>query len=135
MIRLPPRSTRTDTLFPYTTLFRSFGARAVDRAGRAVRRRYRPGAGAPASRRRTLDARRADDAREGGVRILFLGPSGRAISGDSRRARGPQLWRYLRDRPDAAGNAGAGDDGGDGRNRGPRRVPHRHTLTTSTQPR
>src|SRR3546814_3529805 len=28
MIRRPPRSTRTDTLFPYTTLFRS-----VDRAG------------------------------------------------------------------------------------------------------
>src|SRR3546814_17532370 len=26
MIRRPPRSTRTDTLFPYTTLFRSFGA-------------------------------------------------------------------------------------------------------------
>src|SRR3546814_5549623 len=25
MIRLPPRSTRTDTLFPYTTLFRSPG--------------------------------------------------------------------------------------------------------------
>src|SRR3546814_16557273 len=25
MIRLPPRSTRTDTLFPYTTLFRSKG--------------------------------------------------------------------------------------------------------------
>src|SRR3546814_20357373 len=24
MILLPPRSTRTDTLFPYTTLFRSF---------------------------------------------------------------------------------------------------------------
>src|SRR3546814_2853880 len=29
MIRRPPRSTRTDTLFPYTTLFRS----AVDRIG------------------------------------------------------------------------------------------------------
>src|SRR3546814_10758095 len=33
MIRRPPRSTRTDTLFPYTTLFRSFygmsGALAV----------------------------------------------------------------------------------------------------------
>src|SRR3546814_6177148 len=29
MIRPPPRSTRTDTLFPYTTLFRS--DRAVDR--------------------------------------------------------------------------------------------------------
>src|SRR3546814_6106457 len=26
MIRRPPRSTRTDTLFPYTTLFRSFNA-------------------------------------------------------------------------------------------------------------
>src|SRR3546814_15677565 len=25
MIRRPPRSTRTDTLFPYTTLFRSIG--------------------------------------------------------------------------------------------------------------
>src|SRR3546814_7414100 len=27
MIRLPPRSTRTDTLFPYTTLFRSAAIR------------------------------------------------------------------------------------------------------------
>src|SRR3546814_14447358 len=27
MIRRPPRSTRTDTLFPYTTLFRSFEER------------------------------------------------------------------------------------------------------------
>src|SRR3546814_18025071 len=26
MIRRPPRSTRTDTLFPYTTLFRSWGS-------------------------------------------------------------------------------------------------------------
>src|SRR3546814_18792546 len=30
MIRRPPRSTRTDTLFPYTTLFRSI--KAVDQA-------------------------------------------------------------------------------------------------------
>src|SRR3546814_14482725 len=29
MIRRPPRSTRTDTLFPYTTLFRSLGMQAV----------------------------------------------------------------------------------------------------------
>src|SRR3546814_6235651 len=29
MIRRPPRSTRTDTLFPYTTLFRSQGQTAV----------------------------------------------------------------------------------------------------------
>src|SRR3546814_10308731 len=39
MIRRPPRSTRTDTLFPYTTLFRAFGIvdqqrdRAVDAVG------------------------------------------------------------------------------------------------------
>src|SRR3546814_8550352 len=33
MIRRPPRSTRTDTLFPYTTLFRSFHFRdGVQRA-------------------------------------------------------------------------------------------------------
>src|SRR3546814_7585166 len=29
MIRRPPRSTRTDTLFPYTTLFRSVGKSLV----------------------------------------------------------------------------------------------------------
>src|SRR3546814_2684626 len=29
MIRRPPRSTRTDTLFPYTTLFRSHSGREV----------------------------------------------------------------------------------------------------------
>src|SRR3546814_6648842 len=29
MIRRPPRSTRTDTLFPYTTLFRSSASRAT----------------------------------------------------------------------------------------------------------
>src|SRR3546814_18924515 len=31
MMRRPPRSTRTDTLFPYTTLFRSLGARLRER--------------------------------------------------------------------------------------------------------
>src|SRR3546814_2131076 len=30
MIRRPPRSTRTDTLFPYTTLFRSFTPEKID---------------------------------------------------------------------------------------------------------
>src|SRR3546814_10187455 len=34
MIRRPPRSTRTDTLFPYTTLFRS-----VEHGGGAVQQR------------------------------------------------------------------------------------------------
>src|SRR3546814_5335612 len=31
MIRRPPRSTRTDTLFPYTTLFRSLAPRQAAR--------------------------------------------------------------------------------------------------------
>src|SRR3546814_7504144 len=34
MIRLPPRSTRTDTLFPYTTLFRSVRDQLVGLAAR-----------------------------------------------------------------------------------------------------
>src|SRR3546814_1857178 len=34
MIRRPPRSTRTDTLFPYTTLFRSVDAGIADGAQR-----------------------------------------------------------------------------------------------------
>src|SRR3546814_7357656 len=40
MIRRPPRSTRTDTLFPYTTLFRSWAACGWNRIRtcRAVRR-------------------------------------------------------------------------------------------------
>src|SRR3546814_5155103 len=49
MIRRPPRSTRTDTLFPYTTLFRS-----SDRAPRSDR--IRP---------RRLLARRADERARG----------------------------------------------------------------------
>src|SRR3546814_18959643 len=34
MLRLPPRSTRTDTLFPYTTLFRSIRHVLLDSRGR-----------------------------------------------------------------------------------------------------
>src|SRR3546814_2805585 len=63
MIRRPPRSTRTDTLFPYTTLFRSIGDACARRfrhgrsgpgAGAAETGRVPPGgaAGAPAERRR-----------------------------------------------------------------------------------
>src|SRR3546814_4545409 len=40
IIRRPPRSTRTDTLFPYTTLFRSltfYGSAAAGEAGDAIR--------------------------------------------------------------------------------------------------
>src|SRR3546814_4637248 len=47
MIRRPPRSTRTDTLFPYTTLFRSLdhGRRRVDRRHRQRDQVVRPAEG------------------------------------------------------------------------------------------
>src|SRR3546814_7301733 len=37
IIRRPPRSTRTDTLFPYTTLFRSYWLMAAICPGSAIR--------------------------------------------------------------------------------------------------
>src|SRR3546814_3450632 len=40
MIRRPPRSTRTDTLFPYTTLFRSAGSSPTANMGGGVDDRY-----------------------------------------------------------------------------------------------
>src|SRR3546814_8039994 len=36
MIRRPPRSTRTDTLFPYTTLFRSDVVGEIEQAARRI---------------------------------------------------------------------------------------------------
>src|SRR3546814_2040532 len=41
MIRLPPRSTRTDTRFPYTTLFRSHLCYRFNLADRTDRHRFR----------------------------------------------------------------------------------------------
>src|SRR3546814_17418928 len=59
MIRRPPISTRTDTLFPYTTLFRSAEGRTLHlHAGDAAARglpadlRRRPAAGLPAAGKR-----------------------------------------------------------------------------------
>src|SRR3546814_5842177 len=40
MLRLPPRGTRTDTLFPYTTLFRSLVSDGPARVGEAARMGY-----------------------------------------------------------------------------------------------
>src|SRR3546814_19998603 len=45
MLRQPPRSTRTDTLFPYTTLFRSDGGAAGDEARAVALLRGGDGAG------------------------------------------------------------------------------------------
>src|SRR3546814_7132760 len=66
MLRRPPRSTRTDTLFPYTTLFRSrICARLADRYCGAQRRRKvnadqgHYGLGQPPARSYSLGGRRA----------------------------------------------------------------------------
>src|SRR3546814_2953600 len=70
MVRRPPRSTRTDTLFPYTTLFRSIpraGAR-----GRTMRSAATPTA-PTASSRGWLLALAAAVAAGLGIRLLFLG--------------------------------------------------------------
>src|SRR3546814_4684415 len=55
MIRRPPRSTRTDTLFPYTTLFRSYYARRTANSAAASCPRGSP-AGARGSHRAPLRA-------------------------------------------------------------------------------
>src|SRR3546814_3961141 len=54
MIRRPPRSTRTDTLFPYTTLFRS----REHRPGRLRRRRHVHPSSGGAGARGSLPVRR-----------------------------------------------------------------------------
>src|SRR3546814_18473012 len=64
MIRRPPRSTRTDTLFPYTTLFRSAGTdthKHLDEVGAGDGEERHVGlAGDGAGEQRLAGARRAD---------------------------------------------------------------------------
>src|SRR3546814_1652515 len=55
MIRRPPRSTRTDTLFPYTTLFRSgTGGGQARPARRMGDRKGQPGGSAPPAHARRV---------------------------------------------------------------------------------
>src|SRR3546814_4924363 len=70
MIRRPPRTTRTDTLFPYTTLFRSCqAAHSVLRSRVAVRRH--------AGRRRSA-RRGAESVRGGSSRARTTAPARRS---------------------------------------------------------
>src|SRR3546814_4201248 len=57
MIRRPPRSTRTDTLFPYTTLFRSCLPPRVDQRQQVGRRDRGARDPDPEGRQRVLDRR------------------------------------------------------------------------------
>src|SRR3546814_7242022 len=66
IIRLPPISTRTDTLFPHTTLCRSAHRQQADRPAHPPRR-FRQGARRRADRRGCM-AGRADAAGAGGAR-------------------------------------------------------------------
>src|SRR3546814_3287521 len=77
MIRRPPRSTRTDTLFPYTTLFRSDPELVIGRS--FVRAGFRWDQHDPADARAWLDhcARieaRPDDPRDEFHLALLVGP-------------------------------------------------------------
>src|SRR3546814_17611459 len=103
MIRLPPRSTRTDTLFPYTTLFRSRAeeeGRIQEDAddergvGRARRRWGRRGAvcglvGADRRRRRGRGRERPAAGAQGGGKA-------RTGAGCRRRPRRSKLQRFGR---------------------------------------
>src|SRR3546814_7242485 len=73
MIRRPPRSTRTDTLFPYTTLFRSEASRTpgiaavvaeIDGLDLAATRRQRPCRAPIGARHPLFDLRRCDRSEE-----------------------------------------------------------------------
>src|SRR3546814_9697714 len=62
MIRRPPRSTRTDTLFPYTTLFRSPNT-ARDRVRTVTASKGRPGTAATSTARSWHSRAKAASAR------------------------------------------------------------------------
>src|SRR3546814_8785810 len=97
MIRRPPRSTRTDTLFPYTTLFRSSHAEG-NPAAQEVPDRDRPQAGFTRGVSRALFPgwRPADD------EAARLAPVAAALRDGSRErrlrfdARRPDQWHATR---------------------------------------
>src|SRR3546814_20866954 len=72
ILRRPPRSTRTDTLFPYTTLFRSLDqTRIANDALNGARVRVRAGRASPIEEQRADVARvNAEAAAENARRIL-----------------------------------------------------------------
>src|SRR3546814_3653310 len=83
MIRRPPRSTRTDTLFPYTTLFRSQAARHHERhlapaecRGRAVAGAGRGGRAGDAVELPERDADPQGGGGAGGRLTVVAHPSG-----------------------------------------------------------
>src|SRR3546814_10865261 len=116
MIRRPPRSTRTDTLFPYTTLFRSSRAGwgstpgLLAAAGSRRTRARRGGRGAAVGSAPALGRDRALTTRcvwvlhdwrvahEYGRSCRLSGRRELLLCSSGRRAGGPQLYVWARDR-------------------------------------
>src|SRR3546814_12721462 len=106
MIRRPPRSTRTDTLFPYTTLFRSpqpiLRALLVARPGRDPLPPAGPGRGDGTDRLGGPQAAHARDDRTGHRDPHDRGEQGGARGAGPRRGYGD---RFRRPRSDQIGRA------------------------------
>src|SRR3546814_12973067 len=107
MIRRPPRSTRTDTLFPYTTLFRSplsYGPGGPwEYAGGRAHGRWQDGDGVahrwPAQAEGgagSATPRRASDPEPNHIRTGQSRPDDRTLHG---RSEGVRIQRHLRDEP------------------------------------
>src|SRR3546814_13788906 len=108
MIRRPPRSTRTDTFFPYTTLFRSRHLTAGRAPGRCLAAWRAPIPGATGSPR-------AADGAARGTRCMVLPatrPAGGAPTGRrlARRFAGAATQRYREIGRWLVGSAGARKD-------------------------
>src|SRR3546814_19275074 len=86
MIRRPPRSTRTDTLFPYTTLFRSVRDVGVEDA---ADRERRVGVGV------VLDHVDAGRAGAGGALVVHEDLAGHRVAGDGAVDAEPEAGRQV----------------------------------------
>src|SRR3546814_14371116 len=144
MIRRPPRSTRTDTLFPYTTLFRSGGRRRRRRGSRRCRcssaavrpapagRSHSVGRDPARRRSRPRGRRRAAPrpARRWTPAFLRLEPGLRSASGCRRRcSRTPDRCRQT-----LTGGPSHGRRSRAHRTLAPSAVPQRTTLLGTTAP-
>src|SRR3546814_13075299 len=115
MIRRPPRSTRTDTLFPYTTLFRSRADAGVLGAADLRRPGLRPATACAAPRR--ARRRRYPGTGDRPPHARLAGPVRAALPGAGRGRRNAAHGLHRRrrdgadkDARDAPGGAGLGDD-------------------------
>src|SRR3546814_3851680 len=97
MIRRPPRSTRTDTLFPYTTLFRSRGLARCRclRAGHAVLRWPAAGSDRPGVYRRSRPDGGSGRADRVG-KILVNGPAQPAVGPERSEEHTSELQSLMR---------------------------------------